>query len=325
MRLHLGLHLGQPLRLFGGQVGALGRVVGQVKQPVFFGAFRDDQLPALVLQGAVGAVTPEQRPARLHRRLGAEKRQQVDAVNHPVGRQLATGGCQHRGQDVDVGHRWAVLQPSRDAARPFGHIGHAQAAFKKGQLPAAVRLVDLGQADVAGRAVVTGEDDDGVLFQPLFAQGLQHPAHAAVDRAHHGRVDAAPVVRDVGQRVVVFFGGLQWGVYAPVRQVHEEGLVFVALDGGDGLVGEVVGQVLVGLKPFAAVVAHAKAHVGPKEFVDGVEILFGIDHTRVFLRQVQATFHEQAFVKALVVGPHLGRAAQVPFADVDVVVALGFE
>ena len=110
-----------------------------------------------------------------------------------------------------------------------------------------------------------------------------------------------------------------------MRQVHEKWPVLVALDRRDRLVGEVVGQVLGGLEPLAGVVADAVAHVGPQEAVDRVEVLFGIDHSGVFFGQVQPALHEQALVEALVVGPHLGGAAEVPFADVDVVVAAALE
>ena len=212
-----------------------------------------------------------------------------------------------------------------NARRPFGHIGHPQAALELRQFPAAEGLVDVGDADVARRAVVAGEDHDGVVVQPVFFQGLQNTAHAAVHRADHGAVDTAAVVGDLWQGVVVFLAGLQRGVHTPMRQEQEKRPVLVAGDGGDGFVGEVVGQVLVGLEPGAAVVADAKAHVGPQELVDGVEVLLGVDDPRVFLGQVQATLHEQALVKALVVGPHLRCAAQMPLADVQRVIAAWLE
>ena len=114
-------------------------------------------------------------------------------------------------------------------------------------------------------------------------------------------------------------------MHTPVRQEHEEGLVLVLLDGADRFVGEVIRQVLARFKPLAGVEAHTKAHIGPEELVDRIKVLLRVDHARVFLRQIQAAFHEQALIKALVVGSHLGRAAQMPFADVDGVVAARLE
>ena len=262
---------------------------------------------------------------RLRRPSLCQVGQQVDAVDDAVGRQCASGGCHHGGQDVDVRHRLFVLQAGRDVARPLGHVRHTHAAFELRQLPAAVGFVHLGQPDVARCSVVAGEDHDGVLVQPFVTQGLQHPRHAAVDRTHHRCVHAPAVVGDAGQRVVVLPAGLQRRVDAPMRQIHEERPVLVLPDRGHRFVGEIVGQVLVGFEPFAAVVTHAKTHVGPQELVDRVEILLGVDHARVVLRQVQAALHEDALVEALVVGPHLRGAAQVPFADMDVVVPTRLE
>ena len=163
------------------------------------------------------------------------------------------------------------------------------------------------------------------MIKTLVFQCLQHAAHAAIDRSNHGTVNAATVVFDLGQGVVVFFAGLQWRVHAPVGQVHEKGAVLIFANGIHGFIGEIVCEIAFGFKPMATVVAHTKAHVGPQKTNDGVKVLFGVDSAWVFFWQVQTTFHEQTFVKALVVGPHFWRTAQVPFANVNVVVSTFFE
>ena len=114
-------------------------------------------------------------------------------------------------------------------------------------------------------------------------------------------------------------------MHTPVRKVKEKGLIFIAMDGRDSFVGEVVGQVFVGLKPMPRVVAHAKAHVGPQKFVDGVKVLLGVHDTWIVLRQVQPAFHEQALIKTLVARSHFGGAAQVPFTDMQGVITALFE
>ena len=162
--------------------------------------------------------------------------------------------------------------------RPLGHVGHPDAAFKHGQFPASVGLVDVGQPDVARRTVVAAEHHQCVLVQTFFFKGFQNAAHAAIDGAHHGRIHPHAVVRDVRQRVVIGLAGLQRRVHAPMREVHKERAVLVAPDGSDCLIGVVVGQVLGGLKPRTALVTDAKAHVGPQKLVDRIEILLGVPH-----------------------------------------------
>ena len=205
--------------------------------------------------------------------------------------------------------RLLELLPGRNLGWPLHGGGHTQTAFKKGEFPTAIGLVHIRDADVTGCAVVARKNDQSILINAVVLQCLKHAAHTSIDRPNHGAINSPTVVLNLGQSVVVFFAGLKGRVNTPVRQVHEERSVFVFANGVNSFIGKVVCEVSFGLKPFTPVEAHAKTHVGPQKSVDGIKVLFGIDSTRIVDRQIQTTFHEQAFVKALVVGAHFWRTA----------------
>ena len=159
----------------------------------------------------------------------------------------------------------------------------------------------------------------------VLAQGVEHPADAAIEGMDHRGVDAQTVLFDVRQGVVVGLQRLQRRMHGPVREVEEEGPIPVGLDDLDGLVGVVVGQVAARLELGAAVERCGELHGSPQELVDAVEVLLRVDDIGVVLGEVQATRHEQALVETLVVGRHAAAATEVPLADVHAVVTRGSE
>ena len=60
--------------------------------------------------------------------------------------------------------------------------GRSDSAFEEGPLPAAVGLVDIIEARIPSAAIVVGEDDDGIVVEPLRLERRHHLAHAAVER-----------------------------------------------------------------------------------------------------------------------------------------------
>ena len=78
--------------------------------------------------------------------------------------------------------------PRRDLARPFDKQGHANAALKVRNLPAAKGRVDIGKAHIARTAVVTRENHDGVVRESLFFQRGNDATDTAIERPGHSRI-----------------------------------------------------------------------------------------------------------------------------------------
>ena len=195
------------------------------------------------------------------------------------------------------------------------------AALEVIQFPAAIGPVDIRQADIAGAAVVAGENHQGVVTQAVVLQGLQYPPHAAVQGAYHAGVYTQGVVCNLGKGVVVLPLRLQRIVHRPVGQVEEEGPVAVGLYHLDGFVGVVVRQVPVRRKGLAAIEGRRIAGCRPHHLVNVILFAFGVHHVRVVFRQKQGTGEIQAVVKALSLGDHVAHRAQVPLADMGGVIA----
>ena len=207
---------------------------------------------------------------------------------------------------------------------PAHEIGHVHAAFEKRGLPAAERTVDVRQADIVGAAVVAGENDQRVLIKAFILQRLQQAADIAVEVAHHAAVDAQAVVGNGGKGGVILRRGLQRRVRGVGGEIEEKRAVAVGVNGGHRFIGEVVGHVFRGREPGRAVVLHAPGQRGPEEHVDRVPGLSGIFHARIVLRQIHrgAGDEAEAFVETLIFRPAAGDAAEMPFAEMQRVVAL---
>ena len=198
------------------------------------------------------------------------------------------------------------------------------AALEEGRLPAAIGLVDLGQADIARAPVIAGEDHHRVLVEAELLQLLQQTPDIAVEVAHHRAIDSQAVILDLRQGVVVGLGRLQGRVDGVGREVHEEGPVAVRLHRLQRLVRQIVGHVALGREHLRAVELDHVGQVRPEEAVDRVPRLLGVHHARIALGQVhRAARHEaETFVKALVLRPRALGGAEVPLAEVHRVVAL---
>ena len=207
------------LRLLACQVVFLERIGCQVVEPIFFRAGRDLQLPVALAHGQVVAGAPKQRVMGPTCGCFVNEGQQIDAVDDAVAGQLGARCCGGSCKNIVVAD-WVLEHAAfGQTGRPPHEKWHMDAAFKKSCFPAPVRAVQALNANIVGTTVVTGEDDQGVVLKPLVFQGLQQPADVAVQRANHGGIDPGGVVLDVGQCVVVVFGGLQRRVRRVVAQV----------------------------------------------------------------------------------------------------------
>jgi hypothetical protein len=91
-----------------------------------------------------------------------------------------------------------LTRPAGDAGRPADQGGHADAAFPDVAFDAVERAVAAEEARVLGeraagtrlvvRAVVGGEDHQGVVVDFEVREQLQQIAHGVVDAADHGGV-----------------------------------------------------------------------------------------------------------------------------------------
>ncbi len=135
------------------------------------------------------------------------------------------------------------LGPGCNLCRPLGHEGNVGSPFKVCELPASIGLIDIGQCDVAGATVIAGEDNQGVVRQPVFLESPSDTGNASIEGADHARVYPKMVVLDTVECIVVFLGRLKGIVNSPMREVEEKGTVAIVLDDLDSFFGVVVGEV----------------------------------------------------------------------------------
>ena len=142
------------------------------------------------------------------------ERQQVDAVHRPIGRHGGARGGGNGGENVDMLDRhWQALAGG-DVSRPADEEGHTDAAFEEGPLPAAIGLVDVGQARIAWPAIVIGEDDHRIVVDPLSSEGREDFADTAVERPHHRSINPGLAIADCRQSIKVALRRLEWRVGA---------------------------------------------------------------------------------------------------------------
>ena len=178
-------------------------------------------------------------------RLGrpVEKRHQVASIEFEIRGRRGSSGSQGGRQDVERRHRSVDRGPRRDRRRPAQQVRHADAALVVGQLAAGERLARAQPGEVAGAAVVRQEDDQRVVGDPRFLQGVEDPADRVVERGDHPEVDPPQFVLLVGEPVVVLLRDLERRVRRVERRVEEERLIGVPADEVDRLVAEDVGDV----------------------------------------------------------------------------------
>ena len=129
---------------------------------------------------------------------------------------------------------------------------------------------------------------------------------------------------DVTNRLVVFSRCLQRGMGPPVREKQEEGAVLIGFDDLDRFIGPIVGEIALGLESAlvrSRIKIPGKPKRRPQETIDGIKLYESIDDVGIVLWQIQATLHDQAVVKTLIIGRHTGTAPKMPFTDMRGVIA----
>ena len=130
------------------------------------------------------------------------------------------------------------------------------------------------------RAIVAGEEDQGVLVNAVLLERRENPAHAVVHARHHRQGRATTQRHLVSELAGVGGRQLQRRVRRVVTEVEEKGLVLVALEEGQS-------SVRLHVHAEALVLQPARREVIPRQVKVGVE-----------LRQ----FAAEVFVEALRLG-----------------------
>ena len=187
----------------------LGRIVGEVVEPLLSTGVVDLQFPVAHADRPVVPTPPVERLVRMPRCGFVDEREQVGAVDDAIGRQRGAGGGRGRRVDIEVRHRLGHTLSLRQPSRPPHEERHPQAALEKRRLPAAIRLVEIVEPEVVGTAVVAREDHERVTLEPLLPDRVQHAADVAVEIADHRRIHAERMVANLRQGVVIGLRGLQ--------------------------------------------------------------------------------------------------------------------
>ena len=87
-------------------------------------------------------------------RLAGDMRDEVDPIDGTISGQLDTSRGSYRWQKVYVLHGRGEARTGRDHAWPPRHERNVGATFEVRELPAAIGVVHVGQADVVSATVV---------------------------------------------------------------------------------------------------------------------------------------------------------------------------
>ena len=220
------------------------------------GAVDLEQLPAAHADGPVRAGPPVQDVVGPAVGIARQVRNQVDAVAHHAVVERGAGEAREGGEEVEADDRLAVDLSPGEAVRPVHDERDADAALEVEALGPAEGPIAARDGRVADAAVVAHEDDEGVVVDPVGGEPVDHRPDPAVDRRHHGGVDAGAEVLDVGNGVHVLARRLQGRVGRVVREDEEERGVAarVTVDEVDRLVREHVRQVVLDLDYLAPAV-----------------------------------------------------------------------
>ncbi len=232
--------------------------------------------------------------------LAREDRPDVLAVDLAVSRRLGAGEVSESGQHVECAGDGIAAGSGGDSAGPAGHARDSHAALVGLSFAASKRQV--AALPGTGRAVVGGEQDQCLLVDAAFVEGLEQLAHRPVDLLH-------PVsIETVSGLATEPLGRHQWQMDGGVGQIQEEGMRLVGVDELDRLLGV--------LPCDGGIFLDARGDRG--EISD--------QRQRDLLAvHVVAVGDAEVVVEALVGGHEVGVIAEVPLADGHRGVAPGLE
>jgi len=247
-----GLEAGDDVGMFGGDLVILGGVDFQIIEQRFrvgdgllavTGLCDEVQLPGTEARGIelLAAIVTEH--VALNLLLIHEQAGEIDAVHRTIRGHRAAGQPYDRREEVE-GRRDVALDGRPDLAGHPEDAGHAHAAFPGATLAVAEQAgASAGlSAHQQPRAVVAGEDDEGVVGHALFLERFEDFADAPVEFLDDIAVDTAAALTLKAIR------GEQRRVREGMGEVEEERLGLVGGDELRGFFSVAAGQLrLVGL------------------------------------------------------------------------------
>ena len=268
-------------------------------------------------------VVPEDRA--LGRILTFEFGHEAGAVKVLLRKRRQPGHGEDGGEKIRGGHRLGANTTRAGGAGPLDQERFAHATFVGPAFARTQRQVGSRRTLGGGEpAIVRREYDDGIFVEFQFCEFVEDAADIVIEVFDHRGVGgvvlhlphgAAVVVEELGASPggklgrfgFVFFQqggfGLQRVVDGVVREVNEERLFAILLDEADRLAGETVGEVFP-LRSIRQVREFIRAEIG-------------------WWRALSAT--AQVEVEALMLGPMLGRFAEMPFSEESGFVAAGLQ
>ena len=150
--------------------------------------------------------------------LALEQRKERQAVDLVL-RLISGAGFDDCRDDIDISGERIRARIGLHDARPADDERYADAAFESRTLAFTKRTSRTGMASkVQPRAVVAGEDHDGVLIDALVLKRLEHGTDGAIDIGHSIGIRSSALAFE-------FRRGTERGVRHRGREVEEEGLV----------------------------------------------------------------------------------------------------
>jgi hypothetical protein len=329
--LEIGVDALDDIGLLRGDVGGFTDVVVQIiedKGCVL--ALGTDAFPSSLIKGGLGETAFVKFPVKelvlfLFGGISKKRGNEADGIE-PIGSgrssQLGGGGEPIAKVGNVIGNA-----PRRDAPRPPGDGGHANATVGKGPFDAAKRAgglesVEVMIAFVVG-TVVAGEEDKRVFGEAKQLQVLKKPTDITVHAGDHGGVafvlvgpvqeGVGPVIGDVGA-VFEFAGSFVVGVWDDEVPVEEERTVLVIGDERKDLVGEeIIGKETGFGGVTGAVAADGSDEIGQGDALFVVpqeigEMIVGMTLVEVAEEQIETLFARQS-------GVGWADVAETPFAD----------
>ena len=208
--------------------------------------------------------------------LALNKWEEVDAVDLAIARQRSPARSCRRCKKIKVVSGLGHGCTCRDHCGPPDEIGNANTAFEERHLPTSIWSIHLGQADVAGCAVVRREDHKRIFFEAVVLERIQHLTDPSVEGPDHRSVDSFAMELNVGERIIVFLCRLQRRMRSPMCEIQEKGAILIRLDDLHRFVGVIVSQVPRRLERFTPTERHGELKRTPEEPINWVERLLGV-------------------------------------------------
>ena len=227
------------LGTFGGAVGTLARILGQLEELRLL-AGQPHELPLSATHGPIQAMSPIECVVRGPLEFTGQVGQEIHAVQ-VLGNAGRPGCRQGGGHEIQTAHGLLVDPAGGQDTRPLHQERHAQTALE-GRALVPTKGSVVGSTDLRS-SVVVQEDEQRVSGQIVLVECVQHATHCLVERDRHGR-QLLSLAQQPGHAVQHCRVSLQGYVHSTECDVQEEGLCVVRFDETRCTFSELVRQVV---------------------------------------------------------------------------------